>query len=162
MTTPYYSKKDGYNWISDANNNKVFGVFAVADRYVRNNLGVSKGVELYQYRAPCINGEIAADSTYNLTKAQAKKANGCYFTSNQIQVVGDKFLNIAKGAYLPWDTKTVDNTKYRLPGGTKVPKLLVRMLITQTVLNSVPFTNFETVYGGGVYVYPENGMDFSA
>lgn len=162
LTTPYYSKKDGYNWISDANNNKVFGVFAVADRYVRNNLGVSKGVELYQYRAPCINGEIAADSTYNLTKAQAKKANGCYFTSNQIQVVGDKFLNIAKGAYLPWDTKTVDNTKYRLPGGTKVPKLLVRMLITQTVLNSVPFTNFETVYGGGVYVYPENGMDFSA
>lgn len=162
LTTPYYSKKDGYNWISDANNNKVFGVFAVADRYVRNNLGVSKGVELYQYRAPCINGEIAVDSTYNLTKAQAKKANGCYFTSNQIQVVGDKFLNIAKGAYLPWDTKTVDNTKYRLPGGTKVPKLLVRMLITQTVLNSVPFTNFETVYGGGVYVYPENGMDFSA
>ena len=162
LTTPYYSKKDEYNWISDANNNKVFGVFAVADRYVRNNLGVSKGVELYQYRAPCINGEIAADSTYNLTKAQAKKANGCYFTSNQIQVVGDKFLNIAKGAYLPWDTKTVDNTKYRLPGGTKVPKLLVRMLITQTVLNSVPFTNFETVYGGGVYVYPENGMDFSA
>ena len=162
LTTPYYSTKDGYNWISDANNNKVFGVFAVADRYVRNNLGVSKGVELYQYRAPCINGEIAADSTYNLTKAQAKKANGCYFTSNQIQVVGDKFLNIAKGAYLPWDTKTVDNTKYRLPGGTKVPKLLVRMLITQTVLNSVPFTNFETVYGGGVYVYPENGMDFSA
>ncbi|WP_440427469.1 hypothetical protein [Prevotella merdae] len=162
LTTPYYSKKDGYNWISDANNNKVFGVFAVADRYVRNNLGVSKGVELYQYRAPCINGEIAADSTYNLTKAQAKKANGCYFTSNQIQVVDDKFLNIAKGAYLPWDTKTVDNTKYRLPGGTKVPKLLVRMLITQTVLNSVPFTNFETVYGGGVYVYPENGMDFSA
>ena len=162
LTTPYYSKKDGYNWISDANNKKVFGGFAVADRYVRNNLGVNKGVELYQYRAPCINGEIAADSTYNLTKAQAKKANGCYFTSNQIQVVGDKFLNIAKGAYLPWDTKTVDNTKYRLPGGTKVPKLLVRMLITQTVLNSVPFTNFETVYGGGVYVYPGNGMDFSA
>lgn len=162
LTTPYYSKKDGYTWISDANNNKVFGVFSVADRYVRDNLGVSQGVELYQYRAPCINGAVAADSTYNLTKAQAKKANGCYFTSNQIQVVGDKFLNIAKGAYLPWDTKTVDNTKYRLPGGTKVPKLLVRMLITQTVLNSVPFTNFETVYGGGVYVYPENGMDFSA
>lgn len=162
LTTPYYSKKDGYTWISDANNNKVFGVFSVADRYVRDNLGVSQGVELYQYRAPCINGAVAADSTYNLTKAQAEKANGCYFTSNQIQVVGDKFLNIAKGAYLPWDTKTVDNTKYRLPGGTKVPKLLVRMLITQTVLNSVPFTNFETVYGGGVYVYPENGMDFSA
>lgn len=162
LTTPYYSKKDGYTWISDANNNKVFGVFSVADRYVRDNLGVSQGVELYQYRAPCINGAVAADSTYNLTKAQAEKANGCYFTSNQIQVVGDKFLNLAKGAYLPWDTKTVDNTKYRLPGGTKVPKLFVRMFITQTVLNSIPMLNFETIYGGGVYVFPGNGTDLSA
>ena len=162
LTTPYYSKKDGYNWISDANNNKVFGVFAVADRYVRDNLGVSEGIELYQYRAPSINGEIAADSVYNLTKAQAKKADGCYFTSNQIQVVGDNFLNIAKGAYLPWDTKTVDNTKYRLPGGTKVPKLLVRMFITQSLLGTTPVVNFETVYGGGVYTFPGNGTDLNA
>ena len=162
LTTPYYSKKDGYNWISDANNNKVFGVFAVADRYVRDNLGVSEGIELYQYRAPTINGEIAVDSVYNLTKAQAKKADGCYFTSNQIQVVGDNFLNIAKGAYLPWDTKTVDNTKYRLPGGTKVPKLLVRMFITQSLLGTTPVVNFETVYGGGVYTFPGNGTDLNA
>nr|DAJ92869.1 MAG TPA: tail protein [Caudoviricetes sp.] len=162
LTTPYYSKKDGYNWISDANNNKVFGVFAVADRYVRDNLGISEGIELYQYRAPSINGEIAADSVYNLTKAQAKKADGCYFTSNQIQVVGDNFLNIAKGAYLPWDTKTVDNTKYRLPGGTKVPKLLVRMFITQSLLGTTPVVNFETVYGGGVYTFPGNGTDLNA
>jgi len=162
LTTPYYSKKDGYNWISDANNNKVFGVFAVADRYVRDNLGVSEGIELYQYRAPSINGEIAADSVYNLTKPQAKKADGCYFTSNQIQVVGDNFLNIAKGAYLPWDTKTVDNTKYRLPGGTKVPKLLVRMFITQSLLGTTPVVNFETVYGGGVYTFPGNGTDLNA
>lgn len=161
LTTPYYSKKDGYNWISDANNNKVFGVFAVADRYVRDNLGVSKGIELYQYRAPSINGAIAADNVYNLTKAQAEKANGCYFTSNQIQVVGDNFLNIAKGAYLPWDTKTVDNTKYRLPGGTKVPKLLVRMFITQSLLGTTPVVNFETVYGGGVYTFPGNGTDLN-
>ena len=162
LTTPYYSKKDGYNWISDANNNKVFGVFAVADRYVRDNLGVSEGIELYQYRAPTINGEIAVDSVYNLTKAQAEKADGCYFTSNQIQVVGDNFLNIAKGAYLPWDTKTVDNTKYRLPGGTKVPKLLVRMFITQSLLGTTPVVNFETVYGGGVYTFPGNGTDLNA
>lgn len=162
LTTPYYSKKDGYNWISDANNNKVFGVFAVADRYVRDNLGVSEGIELYQYRAPSINGAIAADSVYNLTKAQAEKADGCYFTSNQIQVVGDNFLNIAKGAYLPWDTKTVDNTKYRLPGGTKVPKLLVRMFITQSLLETTPVVNFETVYGGGVYTFPGNGTDLNA
>lgn len=162
LTTPYYSKKDGYNWISDANNNKVFGVFAVADRYVRDNLGVSEGIELYQYRAPSINGAIAADSVYNLTKAQAEKADGCYFTSNQIQVVGDNFLNIAKGAYLPWDTKTVDNTKYRLPGGTKVPKLLVRMFITQSLLGTTPVVNFETVYGGGVYTFPGNGTDLNA
>jgi hypothetical protein len=162
LTTPYYSKKDGYNWISDANNNKVFGVFAVADRYVRDNLGVSEGIELYQYRAPSINGEIAADSVYNLTKAQAEKANGCYFTSNQIQVIGDNFLNIAKGAYLPWDTQTVDNTKYRLPGGTKVPKLLVRMFITQSLLGTTPVVNFETVYGGGVYTFPGNGTDLNA
>lgn len=162
LTTPYYSKKDGYNWISDANNNKVFGVFSVADRYVRDNLGVSEGIELYQYRAPSINGAIAADSVYNLTKAQAEKANGCYFTSNQIQVVGDNFLNIAKGAYLPWDTKTVDNTKYRLPGGTKVPKLLVRMFITQSLLGTTPVVNFETVYGGGVYTFPGNGTDLNA
>lgn len=162
LTTPYYSKKDGYNWISDANNNKVFGVFAVADRYVRDNLGVSEGIELYQYRAPSINGAIAADSVYNLTKAQAEKADGCYFTSNQIQVVGDNFLNIAKGAYLPWDTKTVDNTKYRLPGGTKVPKLLVRMFITQSLLGTTPVVNFETVYGGGVYTFPRNGTDLNA
>lgn len=162
LTTPYYSKKDGYNWISDANNNKVFGVFAVADRYVRDNLGVSEGIELYQYRAPSINGAIAADNVYNLTKAQAEKADGCYFTSNQIQVVGDNFLNIAKGAYLPWDTKTVDNTKYRLPGGTKVPKLLVRMFITQSLLGTTPVVNFETVYGGGVYTFPGNGTDLNA
>lgn len=162
LTTPYYSKKDGYNWISDANNNKVFGVFAVADRYVRDNLGVSEGIELYQYRAPSINGAIADDSVYNLTKAQAEKADGCYFTSNQIQVVGDNFLNIAKGAYLPWDTKTVDNTKYRLPGGTKVPKLLVRMFITQSLLGTTPVVNFETVYGGGVYTFPGNGTDLNA
>lgn len=162
LTTPYYSKKDGYNWISDANNNKVFGVFAVADRYVRDNLGVSEGIELYLYRAPSINGAITTDSVYNLTKAQAEKADGCYFTSNQIQVVGDNFLNIAKGAYLPWDTKTVDNTKYRLPGGTKVPKLLVRMFITQSLLGTTPVVNFETVYGGGVYTFSGNGTDLNA
>lgn len=162
LTTPYYSKKDGYNWISDANNNKVFGVFAVADRYVRDNLGVSEGIELYLYRAPSINGAITTDSVYNLTKAQAEKADGCYFTSNHIQVVGDNFLNIAKGAYLPWDTKTVDNTKYRLPGGTKVPKLLVRMFITQSLLGTTPVVNFETVYGGGVYTFSGNGTDFNA
>lgn len=161
LVSPYTEKKDGYLWITADNNNKFFGLQAKPNVYVRVNLGVSKSVELYLYRAPRLNGEIMADEKYGMTKTQTEKADGCYFTSSQIQKVGSNFTNLAKGTYLPWDAKTQDNTKLRPIGVKSVPKLSVggfMTLGTSALASTSQLKVLSTVYGGGVYVFPDNGF----
>lgn len=161
LVSPYTEKKDGYLWITADNNNKFFGLQAKPNVYVRVNLGVSKSVELYLYRAPRLNGEIMADEKYGMTKTQTEKADGCYFTSSQIQVLGSNFVNLAKGTYLPWDAQTRDNTKFRPIGVKSVPKLSVggyMTLGTSTIQSTAQIKMLSTVYGGGVYVFPDDGF----
>lgn len=161
LVSPYTEKKDGYLWITDENSNKFFGVPARPNVYVRVNLGVTECVELYQYCAPRLNGEIIADEKYGMTKTQTEKADGCYFTSSQIQVLGSNFVNLAKGTYLPWDAQTRDNTKLRPIGVKSVPRLSVSgfMELSTSALASTSQLNvLSTVYGGGVYVFPDNGF----
>ena len=161
LVSPYTEKKDGYLWITADNNTKFFGLQAKPNVYVRVNLGVSKSVELYLYRAPRLNGEIMADEKYGMTKTQTEKADGCYFTSSQIQVLGSNFVNLAKGTYLPWDAQTRDNTKFRPIGVKSVPKLSVgsyMTLGTSTIQSTAQIKMLSTVYGGGVYVFPDDGF----
>lgn len=161
LVSPYTEKKDGYLWITADNNNKFFGLQGKPNVYVRVNLGVSKSVELYLYRAPRLNGEIMADEKYGMTKTQTVKADGCYFTSSQIQVLGSNFVNLAKGTYLPWDAQTRDNTKLRPIGVKSVPKLSVggfMTLGTSALASTSQLKVLSTVYGGGVYVFPDNGF----
>ena len=161
LVSPYTEKKDGYLWITADNNNKFFGLQGKPNVYVRVNLGVTKSVELYQYRAPRLNGEIMADEKYGMTKTQTEKADGCYFTSSQIQVLGSNFVNLAKGTYLPWDAQTRDNTKFRPIGVKSVPKLSVggfMALSTSALASTSQLKVLSTVYGGGVYVFPDNGF----
>ena len=161
LVSPYTEKKNGYLWITDENNNKFFGLQGKPNTYVRVNLGVSKSVTLYKYRAPRLNGEVIADDKYSMTKSQTEKADGCYFTSSQIQIVGSNFTNLAKGTYLPWDAKTQDNTKYRPIGVKSVPKLSVNSfmsLSTSALASTSQLQTLSTVYGGGVYVFPDDGF----
>ena len=161
LVSPYTEKKDGYLWITADNNNKFFGLQGKPNVYVRVNLGVSKSVELYLYRAPRVNGEIMADEKYGMTKTQTEKADGCYFTSSQIQVLGSNFVNLAKGTYLPWDAQTRDNTKLRPIGVKSVPKLSVggfMALSTSAISSTAQINILSTVYGGGVYVFPDDGF----
>lgn len=161
LVSPYTEKKDGYLWITADNNNKFFGLQGKPNVYVRVNLGVSKSVELYLYRAPRLNGEIMADEKYGMTKTQTEKADGCYFTSSQIQVLGSNFVNLAKGTYLPWDAQTRDNTKFRPIGVKSVPKLSVggyMTLGTSALASTSQLKVLSTVYGGGVYVFPDDGF----
>lgn len=161
LVSPYTEKKDGYLWITADNNNKFFGLQGKPNVYVRVNLGVTKSVELYQYRAPRLNGEIMADEKYGMTKTQTEKADGCYFTSSKIQVVGNNFTNLAKGTYLPWDAQTRDNTKFRPIGVKSVPKLSVGgyMTLSTSALASMSQLNIlSTVYGGGIFVFPDDGF----
>ena len=161
LVSPYTEKKDGYLWIT-ADNNKFFGLQGKPNVYVRVNLGVTKSVELYQYRAPRLNGDVIEDAKYGLNKAQTEKADGCYFTSNQIQVdFSGNFTNLAKGTYLPWDAQTRDNTKFRPIGVKSVPKLSVggyMTLSTSTIASTAQIKVLSTVYGGGVYVFPDDGF----
>ena len=161
LVSPYTEKKDGYLWITADNNNKFFGLQAKPNVYVRVNLGVTKSVELYLYRAPRLNGDVILDEKYGLSKSQAEKADGCYFTSSQIQKFGDNFANLAKGTYLPWDAQTQDNTKLRPIGVKSVPKLSVggfMALSTSALASTSQLKVLSTVYGGGVYVFPDNGF----
>ena len=161
LVSPYTEKKDGYLWITADNNNKFFGLQGKPNVYVRVNLGVTKSVELYQYRAPRLNGDVILDEKYGLSKSQAEKADGCYFTSSKIQVVGNNFTNLAKGTYLPWDAQTRDNTKFRPIGVKSVPKLSVggyMTLGTSTIQSTAQIKMLSTVYGGGVYVFPDDGF----
>lgn len=161
LVSPYTEKKDGYLWITADNNTKFFGLQAKPNVYVRVNLGVSKSVELYLYRAPRLNGEIMADEKYGMTKTQTEKADGCYFTSSQIQVLGSNFVNLAKGTYLPWDAQTRDNTKFRPIGVKSVPKLSVggyMTLSTSALASTSQLKILSTVYGGGIFVFPDDGF----
>ena len=162
LVSPYTEKKDGYLWITADNNNKFFGLQGKPNVYVRVNLGVSKSVTLYLYRAPRVNGEVMADNKYGMNKSQTEKADGCYFTSNQIQVdFSGNFTNLAKGTYLPWDAQTRDNTKLRPIGVKSVPKLSVggfMTLGTSALASTSQLKVLSTVYGGGVYVFPDNGF----
>lgn len=161
LVSPYTEKKDGYLWITADNNNKFFGLQGKPNVYVRVNLGVSKSVELYLYRAPRLNGEVILDEKYRLSKSQAEKADGCYFTSNQVQVTDGNFTNLAKGTYLPWDAQTRDNTKLRPIGVKSVPKLSVggfMALSTSALASTSQLKTLSTVYGGGVYVFPDDGF----
>ena len=161
LVSPYTEKKDGYLWITADNNNKFFGLQGKPNVYVRVNLGVSKSVELYLYRAPRVNGEVMADDKYGMTKTQTEKADGCYFTSSQIQVLGSNFVNLAKGTYLPWDAQTRDNTKFRPINVKSVPKLSVggfMALSTSAISSTAQMKALSTVYGGGVYVFPDDGF----
>lgn len=161
LVSPYTEKKDGYLWITADNNNKFFGLQGKPNTYVRANLGVSKSVTLYKYRAPRLNGEVIADDKYSMTKSQTEKADGCYFTSSQIQIVGSNFTNLAKGTYLPWDAKTQDNTKYRPIGVKSVPKLSVNSfmsLSTSALASTSQLQTLSTVYGGGIFVFPDDGF----
>lgn len=161
LVSPYTEKKNGYLWITDENNNKFFGLQGKPNTYVRVNLGVSKSVTLYKYRAPRLNGEVIADDKYSMTKSQTEKADGCYFTSSQIQIVGSNFTNLAKGTYLPWDAKTQDNTKYRQIGVKSVPKLSVNSfmsLSTSALASTSQLQTLSTVYGGGIFVFPDDGF----
>lgn len=161
LVSPYTEKKDGYLWITADNNNKFFGLQGKPNVYVRVNLGVSKSVTLYKYRAPRLNGEVIADDKYSMTKSQTEKADGCYFTSSQIQIVGSNFTNLAKGTYLPWDAKTQDNTKYRPIGVKSVPKLSVNSfmsLSTSALASTSQLQTLSTVYGGGIFVFPDDGF----
>lgn len=161
LVSPYTEKKDGYLWITADNNNKFFGLQGKANVYVRVNLGVSKSVTLYLYRAPRVNGEVMADDKYGMNKSQTEKADGCYFTSSKIQVVGNNFTNLAKGTYLPWDAQTRDNTKLRPIGVKSVPKLSVggfMTLGTSALASTSQLKVLSTVYGGGVYVFPDDGF----
>lgn len=161
LVSPYTEKKNGYLWITDENNNKFFGLQGNPNTYVRVNLGVSKSVTLYKYRAPRLNGEVIADDKYSMTKSQTEKADGCYFTSSQIQIVGSNFTNLAKGTYLPWDAKTQDNTKYRPIGVKSVPKLSVNSfmsLSTSALASTSQLQTLSTVYGGGIFVFPDDGF----
>lgn len=161
LVSPYTEKKDGYLWITDENNNKFFGLQGKPNTYVRVNLGVSKSVTLYLYRAPRVNGEVMADDKYGMNKSQTEKADGCYFTSSKIQVVGNNFTNLAKGTYLPWDAQTRDNTKFRPIGVKSVPKLSVggyMTLSTSALASTSQLKVLSTVYGGGVYVFPDDGF----
>lgn len=161
LVSPYTEKKDGYLWITADNNNKFFGLQGKPNVYVRVNLGVSKSVELYLYRAPRVNGEIMADEKYGMTKTQTEKADGCYFTSSKIQVVGNNFTNLAKGTYLPWDAQTRDNTKFRPIGVKSVPKLSVggyMTLGTSALASTSQLKILSTVYGGGIFVFPDDGF----
>ena len=161
LVSPYTEKKDGYLWITADNNNKFFGLQGKPNVYVRVNLGVSKSVELYLYHAPRVNGEIMADEKYGMTKTQTEKADGCYFTSSQIQVLGSNFVNLAKGTYLPWDAQTRDNTKFRPIGVKSVPKLSIggyMTLGTSALASTSQLKVLSTVYGGGVYVFPDDGF----
>ena len=161
LVSPYTEKKDGYLWITADNNNKFFGLQGKPNVYVRVNLGVSKSVTLYLYRAPRVNGEVMADDKYGMNKSQTEKADGCYFTSSKIQVVGNNFTNLAKGTYLPWDAQTRDNTKFRPIGVKSVPKLSVggfMALSTSALASTSQLKVLSTVYGGGMYVFPDNGF----
>lgn len=161
LVSPYTEKKDGYLWITADNNNKFFGLQGKPNVYVRVNLGVSKSVTLYLYRAPRVNGEVMADDKYGMNKSQTEKADGCYFTSSKIQVVGNNFTNLAKGTYLPWDAQTRDNTKFRPIGVKSVPKLSVggyMTLSTSALASTSQLKVLSTVYGGGVYVFPDDGF----
>nr|DAH36496.1 MAG TPA: tail protein [Caudoviricetes sp.] len=161
LVSPYTEKKDGYLWITADNNNKFFGLQGKPNVYVRVNLGVSKSVTLYLYRAPRVNGEVMADDKYGMNKSQTEKADGCYFTSSKIQVVGNNFTNLAKGTYLPWDAQTRDNTKFRPIGVKSVPKLSVggyMTLSTSALASTSQLKILSTVYGGGVYVFPDDGF----
>lgn len=161
LVSPYTEKKDGYLWITADNNNKFFGLQGKPNVYVRVNLGVSKSVTLYLYRAPRVNGEVMADDKYGMNKSQTEKADGCYFTSSKIQVVGNNFTNLAKGTYLPWDAQTRDNTKFRPIGVKSVPKLSVggfMALSTSALASTSQLKTLSTVYGGGVYVFPDDGF----
>lgn len=162
LVSPYTEKKDGYLWITADNNNKFFGLQGKANVYVRVNLGVSKSVTLYLYRAPRVNGEVMADNKYGMNKSQTEKADGCYFTSNQIQVdFSGNFTNLAKGTYLPWDAQTRDNTKFRPIGVKSVPKLSVggyMTLSTSALASTSQLKVLSTVYGGGIYVFPDDGF----
>lgn len=161
LVSPYTEQKNGYLWITTDNNNKIFGLQGKPNTYVRVNLGVTKSVELYQYRAPRLNGDVIEDAKYELNKAQTEKADGCYFTSSQIQVLGSNFANLAKGTYLPWDAQTRDNTKFRPIGVKSVPKLSVvgfMALSTSALASTSQLKVLSTVYGGGVYVFPDDGF----
>lgn len=161
LVSPYTEKKDGYLWITADNNNKFFGLQGKPNVYVRVNLGVSKSVTLYLYRAPRVNGEVMADDKYGMNKSQTEKADGCYFTSSKIQVVGNNFTNLAKGTYLPWDAQTRDNTKFRPIGVKSVPKLSVggyMTLGTSALASTSQLNVLSTVYGGGMYVFPDDGF----
>lgn len=162
LVSPYTEKKDGYLWITADNNNKFFGLQGKPNVYVRVNLGVSKSVTLYLYRAPRVNGEVMADNKYGMNKSQTEKADGCYFTSNHIQVdFSGNFTNLAKGTYLPWDAQTRDNTKLRPIGVKSVPKLSVggfMTLGTSALASTSQLKVLSTVYGGGVYVFPDDGF----
>lgn len=161
LVSPYTEKKDGYLWITNENNNKFFGLQGKPNTYVRVNLGVSKSVTLYLYRAPRVNGEVMPDDKYGMNKSQTEKADGCYFTSSKIQVVGNNFTNLAKGTYLPWDTQTRDNTKFRPIGVKSVPKLSVggyMTLSTSALASTSQLKVLSTVYGGGIYVFPDDGF----
>lgn len=161
LVSPYTEKKDGYLWITNENNNKFFGLQGKPNTYVRVNLGVSKSVTLYLYRAPRVNGEVMADDKYGMNKSQTEKADGCYFTSSKIQVVGNNFTNLAKGTYLPWDAQTRDNTKFRPIGVKSVPKLSVggyMTLSTSAISSTTQLNILSTVYGGGIYFFPDDGF----
>lgn len=161
LVSPYTEKKDGYLWITADNNNKFFGLQGKPNVYVRVNLGVSKSVTLYRYRAPRVNGEVMADDKYGMNKSQTEKADGCYFTSSKIQVVGNNFTNLAKGTYLPWDAQTRDNTKFRPIGVKSVPKLSVggfMTLSTSAISSTTQLKILSTVYGGGIYFFPDDGF----
>lgn len=161
LVSPYTEKKDGYLWITADNNNKFFGLQGKPNVYVRVNLGVSKSVTLYLYRAPRVNGEVMADDKYGMNKSQTEKADGCYFTSSKIQVVGNNFTNLAKGTYLPWDAQTRDNTKFRSIGVKSVPKLSVggyMTLSTSVLASTSQLQTLSTVYGGGIFVFPDDGF----
>ncbi len=161
LVSPYTEKKDGYLWITADNNNKFFGLQAKPNVYVRVNLGVTKSVTLYLYRAPRVNGEVMADDKYGMNKSQTEKADGCYFTSSKIQVVGNNFTNLAKGTYLPWDAQTRDNTKFRPIDVKSVPKLSVggfMTLSTSAISSTTQLKILSTVYGGGIYFFPDDGF----
>lgn len=161
LVSPYTEKKDGYLWITADNNNKFFGLQGKSNVYVRVNLGVSKSVTLYLYRAPRVNGEVMADDKYGMNKSQTEKADGCYFTSSKIQVVGNNFTNLAKGTYLPWDAQTRDNTKFRPINVKSVPKLSVggfMTLSTSAISSTTQLNILSTVYGGGIYFFPDDGF----
>lgn len=161
LVSPYTEKKDGYLWITADNNNKFFGLQGKPNVYVRVNLGVSKSVTLYLYRAPRVNGEVMADDKYGMNKSQTEKADGCYFTSSKIQVVGNNFTNLAKGTYLPWDAQTRDNTKFRPINVKSVPKLSVggfMTLSTSAISSTTQLNILSTVYGGGIYFFPDDGF----